>query len=309
MIGFGTWGFSGKEYGSISKKKCVELLKYAYKKNIRFIDTAPIYGNGKVEKILSKFLNKKIREQIVICTKCGMLPHEGFKMKQNFSNKNILKDLNKSLQNLKTNYIDILLLHSPDVKKINMTRIINLSKKLKDQKIIKYFGISVRSPQDINEIRNLNQLDYVELNFNLLDQRALKFNILSKLKRFKIKSICRTPLAFGFLADKTIKKELLSKNDHRKIWSQEQFDAWNKNKNFFERFQKIYKDKKISSFALRYCLSNKFNYIIPGMLKFSEIDQNLKVTKKKNISKKNLFKIHKIYLNNESKFFIQKRVR
>ena len=45
------------------------------------------------------------------------------------------------------------------------------------------------------------------------------------------------------------------------------------------------------------------------MLKFSEIDQNLKVTKKKNISKKNLFKIHKIYLNNESKFFIQKRVR
>ena len=61
---------------------------------------------------------------------------------------------------------------------------------------------------------------------------------------------------------------------------------------------------------MRYCLSNKFNYIIPGMLKFSEIDQNLKVKKKKkNISKKNLFKIHKIYLNNESKFFIQKRVR
>jgi len=309
MIGYGTWGFSGKEYGNISKEKCVELLNYAYKKGIRFIDTAPIYGNGKVEKILNKFLNKKKRDQIVICTKCGMLPHKGFKMKQNFSNKNIIKDLNKSLKNLKTDYIDILLLHSPNIKKINMARVINLSKKLKEQKLIKYFGISVRSPQDINEIRNLNHLDYVELNFNLLDQRALKFNILSKLKKFKIKSICRTPLAFGFLADKTIKKELLSKNDHRKVWSQEQFDAWNKSKNLFNGFQKIYNDKKINSFALRYCLSNNFNYVIPGMLKFSEINYNIKVTKKKNIYEKKLRKIHKIYLNNENKFFIQKRVR
>ena len=59
-IGFGTWGFSNDSYGKISKSKANELLFYAYKRGINFIDTAPSYGNGRAEKIIGMFLKNKI---------------------------------------------------------------------------------------------------------------------------------------------------------------------------------------------------------------------------------------------------------
>ena len=49
VIGYGTWGLSGVDYGKISSNKSFKLLSYAYKKGINFFDTAPLYGDGRVE--------------------------------------------------------------------------------------------------------------------------------------------------------------------------------------------------------------------------------------------------------------------
>ena len=60
---------------------------------------------------------------------------QGFKMKQNFKYEKIHNDINKSLKNLNTNYIDILLLHSPKIKKNSIHNIIlNLEKLIKERK-------------------------------------------------------------------------------------------------------------------------------------------------------------------------------
>ena len=58
MIGYGTWGLGGRDYGPITLKKSLKLLNYAYKNNILMLDTAPLYGNGRSEKIIGSFLKK-----------------------------------------------------------------------------------------------------------------------------------------------------------------------------------------------------------------------------------------------------------
>ena len=58
-LGFGTWGLSGDAYGHISVKESKNLINYSYKKGVNYYDTAPSYGYGKVEKILSEILKKK----------------------------------------------------------------------------------------------------------------------------------------------------------------------------------------------------------------------------------------------------------
>ena len=55
MIGFGTWGLGGMDYGPIKEKKALTLLNYAHKKRVNFFDTAPLYGNGRSEMIIGSF--------------------------------------------------------------------------------------------------------------------------------------------------------------------------------------------------------------------------------------------------------------
>ena len=300
-LGYGTWGLGGLDYGPITEEKALGLLKHALKKNINFFDTAPLYGNGRAEKIIGKLFNTHDRKKIIISTKAGMLPHKGFDWKQDFSVSNILEDLDNSLHRLNTSYIDIYLLHNPDLKLVDISKIIELSKKLKKLNLIKRFGISLRSPLDFNSIKKLEGIDALEFNFNLLDQRALDIKLLEKLFKNNIFSICRTPLCFGFLTDKKLKKKNMSKNDHRKNYPIEQFRRWEEGMNYFRNFLK--KDNYLK-FALNFCLSHKFQYVIPGMMSTNDIDSNLIISKSKKISNLELNNIYKQYKSFDKNFFI-----
>ena len=70
---------------------------------------------------------------------------------------------------------------------------------------------------------------------------------------------------------------------------------------------KKYNHKKYSDFALHYCLSNGFNYVIPGMMEIAEIKENIKINKIKKNSKKNLALIYYEYKKIENDAFVTKK--
>ena len=304
ILGYGTWGLSNQAYGKL-KENPIDLIKYALKKNINFFDTAPLYGNGNVEKLIGS-LDKKTRNKMVISTKCGMLPHVGFNMKQDFSEKKIIDDLYQSLKRMKREYVDYWLLHSPNLKKINISKIFNIMSEIKKIGLIKNFGISVRSPLDFSKIKHL-KFDCIECNLNLLDQRALDINLVKECKKRNIITICRTPLVFGFLSQNNISKKNFSNFDHRKYYPKKQLLAWENSKKLFIKDSFYKKFKNFTQFALNFCFSNGFNYIIPGMLNKREIEENIMTSKMSIINKKNLKKIYKIYLKNEKYFWRTKK--
>lgn len=92
----------------------MDCNKAALECGINFIDTAPAYNAGKAECYVGETLSKlKKRREVVISTKCGNKFVDG-KYLRCGSKESILKQCDESLKNLKTDYIDIYLVHWPD---------------------------------------------------------------------------------------------------------------------------------------------------------------------------------------------------
>jgi len=108
----GTWSMGGQGFGPYDASDAIDVLSQSYDAGIRHFDTAAFYGNGQAEQLLSKVFGK-IREQIFYASKGG-LHWEGKKVRQDASPKALRQDLDNSLKNLKTDYLDLFQLHWPD---------------------------------------------------------------------------------------------------------------------------------------------------------------------------------------------------
>ena len=276
-IGFGAWGIGGKSensmgYGEVDDKKSIKTLKYAYDQGVTLYDTADLYGEGHSEKVIAKAF-KGLRDKIILASKGGTLPHTGLYMPQDFSAKHIVKALDHSLKRLETDYIDIYQMHSPKISDLEKNDIIEVLEKFKNQGKIREYGISVRSPDDgIIAIKKFN-MPCIQVNYNLIDQRAKDSGLfkLAKLKGTGI--IARTPLGFGFLTGKLSGSLKFSEKDHRLNYPKKQLFIW---ANSPKLFSFLYKDKTVTQASLRFCLDyDAISTVIPGMIKIDEVKENL----------------------------------
>ena len=116
IVGVMRWGFWGANY---SKNGVQKLIETSLEEDLYTFDHADIYGGYTTEELFGNaFSEMKInREKIQLITKCGIcMPSEkkNFPLKYyNYSKEYILNQVDESLKNLKTDYIDLLLLHRP----------------------------------------------------------------------------------------------------------------------------------------------------------------------------------------------------
>jgi predicted oxidoreductase len=96
---------------SLDKAKAEHFVQTALEEGANFFDHADIYGSGTCEEIFSDaiHMNDGIREKIILQSKCGIR-----KGSLDFSKEHILESVDDILKRLKTDYLDILLLHRPD---------------------------------------------------------------------------------------------------------------------------------------------------------------------------------------------------
>ena len=304
LLGFGAWGLGGDAYGEISNQKSLNLLKYSIANGVNFIDTSNIYGKGLSEKRIGLLLlkNKKIRPKLFVATKCGTKNHSpsSWIMPQNFKVSYLKKSIEQSLKRLNTSYVDLIQLHSPPLKllknKKEIKKILNLFIELKKKKKIKYFGISTKSPEDaLFVLKNYKSFKFIQLNFNLIDQRALDCGALDLAQKKGVSMIARTPLAFGYLAGKVNIKG----KDHRKKWSKKQKDLWSKGR---LEFTKVINRKNINSTILALLFATYHPAIktaIPGMMKIKDVKENLKFLNSKKLTKKEVRKLIFFYKKNQ----------
>lgn len=131
---------------SMDKKSAAEFINNAMEKGANFFDHADIYGGGECESLFADAIgmNPVLRERMIIQTKCGIVPGKMF----DFSKEHILDSVDKSLKRLKTDYIDILLLHRPDAL-MEPEEIAEAFDILKNNGKVKYFGVSNQNPFQI----------------------------------------------------------------------------------------------------------------------------------------------------------------
>ena len=302
-VGFGAWGLGGDAYGVIEESQAGQLLEYALEKGINFYDTSELYGNGRSEKIIGKAFREK-RKKVVLCSKGGLTDGKNhFDLTNKMTVEEIDKSLNGSLDRLQTDYLDVYLLHSPHVG-TDLTDIINLLQKFKSSGKILSYGISARSPQDALLFTKKYSLEVIQINYNMIDLRAEESGFLDYAWKNKIGIIGRTPPVFGYLTGALNGSESLDKNlDHRANWSVEQLKKWSESSNLFQFL--VNKDRSLVQSALKFCLAQEsMSCVIPGVMKKSEIDENVASVDKQDLNAQEVDSVRKI--NKEYNFIIKK---
>lgn len=152
--------------------KIQELIHTALDEGINFFDHADIYGGGKSESRFAEALgmNAQLREKMIIQTKCGI--QKGY---FDFSKTHILEAVDGSLKRLRTDYIDVLLLHRPDAL-VEPEEVAEAFTILQDSGKVRHFGVSNQNPMQIELLKKfvkqpivINQLQFSITNTGMVD--------------------------------------------------------------------------------------------------------------------------------------------
>jgi predicted oxidoreductase len=126
------------------------FVKTALDSGAVFFDHADIYAAGASEEIFAKAIDMKpsIREKVILQSKCGIRPGIAF----DFSKDHILKSVEGSLKRLKTEYLDVLLLHRPDAL-VEPEEVAEAFGILESSGKVRYFGVSNQNPMQIKLLK------------------------------------------------------------------------------------------------------------------------------------------------------------
>lgn len=148
------------------------LVHTAMDEGINFFDHADIYGGGQSEAKFADALgmNPRLREQMLIQTKCGIRQGE-----YDFSKEHILEAVDGSLKRLQTDYVDVLLLHRPDAL-VEPEEVAEAFTSLQKSGKVKNFGVSNMNPMQIELLRKsvrqnilFNQLQFSITNTGMVN--------------------------------------------------------------------------------------------------------------------------------------------
>lgn len=151
-----------------------QLVLAAIDLGINLFDHADIYGQGQSESLFGHVLsrNTKIREKMILQTKCSIVPGKYYDM----SKTHILDSVEQSLARLQTDYIDILLMHRPDAL-FDPKEVVETFELLYQQQKVRYFGVSNFNTSQLQLLQKycrhpliINQLQFGPAHTALIDQ-------------------------------------------------------------------------------------------------------------------------------------------
>jgi len=140
VVAVGCMRMAGK---SVSEARA--LIDSALEEGANFFDHADIYGRGRSEEIFAEAvgMTPRVREGLILQSKCAI--HDGM---YDFSKEHILSSVDGSLKRLKTEYLDVLLLHRPDIL-MEPDEVAEAFVRLKNEGKVRCFGVSNHNPMQM----------------------------------------------------------------------------------------------------------------------------------------------------------------
>ena len=213
-VGLGTWQLGGTEWGSVSDQQALDTLRAAAEAGVTFIDTADIYGLGRSETLIGRFLkDRPDRERFFIATKLGRHPSPGWP--ENFTRKTIFQHTEDSLRRLGVEAVDLTQTHCIPLDVVQRGEVFEHLRELKRQGKIRALGASVESMEEalwcLNHVEGLASLQII---FNIFRQKPVNL-LLGPARQKHVAVIVRLPLASGLLAGRLTADTTFAENDHR----------------------------------------------------------------------------------------------
>ncbi|HEY7196826.1 MAG TPA: aldo/keto reductase [Gaiellaceae bacterium] len=208
-VGFGAWAIGG-DWGESDDDESLAALGAAVDAGVTFVDTADVYGDGRSEQLVGRLLRER-GEPLVVATKTG---RRGPVEVETYRYENLRSWIERSLENLGVEALDLVQLHSPPWEVYYSPEVFETFDRLVDEGLMRAYGVSVERVEE-----GLKALEYpgvasVQIIFNIFRQRPAELFFAAAQER-NVGVIVRVPLASGLLSGKFDPGSTFAADDHR----------------------------------------------------------------------------------------------
>jgi aryl-alcohol dehydrogenase-like predicted oxidoreductase len=300
-ISFGAWAIGGA-WGTVEDKESLAALRTALERGVNFFDTADVYGDGRSERLLAQ-LRKETKQPFYVATKAGrrLDPH----VASGYNRKNLTAFVERSLQNLATDALDLLQLHCPPTEVYYNPEVFAVLDDLVKAGKLRYYGVSVEKVEEALKAIEYPAVQSVQIIFNVFRQRPSEL-FFAEAQRRKVGILARVPLASGMLSGKLTSSNRFAQDDHRafnrhgeafdrgETFSGVDYELGLKTVEEMRRF--VPRNATMAQLALRWILMfPAVTCAIPGAKRPAQVEENMAAADLPPLSAEALAGIHKLY--------------
>src|SRR5215472_2610091 len=210
VIGLGTWQL-GADWGNVSESDAMEVLRTAVESGVTFFDTADVYGDGRSERVIGRFLAGNAGQGILVATKMGRRVEQ---KPEHYTLENFRAWTDRSRVNLGTDRLDLVQLHCPPTAVFASDAVFDALDTLVSEDRIAVYGVSVEtSDQALTAIARPGVAS-VQIILNAFLPKPLD-RVLPAAAAAGVGIIARVPLASGLLSGRYTRDTRFAADDHR----------------------------------------------------------------------------------------------
>jgi aryl-alcohol dehydrogenase-like predicted oxidoreductase len=287
-VSLGCWTLGGPNWSEgnpvgwadLDEGEAVRAVELALELGVNHFDTADVYGNGRSEQLLGKVFGSR-RGEIVLATKVGWFPGTA---EHAYHPLNIRHQIEQSLENLKTDYVDIYYFHhgdfGPDDRYLDDA--VALMRRLREEGKVRFIGQSAYTQDDFEKLIPVVDPDVLQGSAHMLNLKMIgpRSRVAKLILERDLGFVAFSPMAQGLLLDKysADNPPVFAEGDNRRrsIWFKEDFLLRMKPKlaALKGRFGSSTADLVRSS--LQYLLSYPaVSCVIPGFRNCEQVTMNL----------------------------------
>jgi aryl-alcohol dehydrogenase-like predicted oxidoreductase len=194
VVGLGAWQL-GADWGDVDESQAFAVLSAAVESGVDFFDTADVYGDGRSEQLIGRFLKEQPDVAVTVATKMGRrLPQDP----SIYTLSNFRAWTDRSRANLGVDTLDLVQLHCPPTEVFYMPEVFGVLDDLKAAGKIQHYGVSVEKVEEALKAIEYPGVQSVQIIFNIFRQRPAEL-FFSEAKRRKVGILARLPLSSGML--------------------------------------------------------------------------------------------------------------
>src|SRR5882672_1085858 len=212
-VGLGTWQL-GAGWGDVPDEVALATLRAAWDAGTTLFDTADVYGMGRSETLIGKFLKETpaARGKIYVATKLGRFDPPGWP--ENFSRAGVRQHTEASLKRLGVEALDLTQFHCIPFDVLQRGEVFEHVRELKREGKIRDFGVSVESMAESDFCVKQEGVAALQIIFNIFRQKPIH-TLFAEAKKRNVALLVRLPLASGLLGGKMTKATKFPASDHR----------------------------------------------------------------------------------------------